>query len=245
MTKVYLAANPSHLEAVNPVLEGIVRAKQDRLDLAGEAFTVLPDAHARRRGLRRPGRRGRDAEPLAAARLPHRRHHPRGDQQPGRLHHLAVVVALVVLLHRRRPDDPGAGLPRERRRPRGVRPGGRAGLRVPPAVQQGRHHRHGLLPPPRSQRGRRPLDDPAADVQPDRGQALGPQALHRARSSAAATSASRRPRRRCGTTSSSSSACSPRPSEAIKGQAPDTTLPATSPAPTSEGHGGLERPAAQ
>jgi 2-oxoglutarate dehydrogenase E1 component len=41
-TKVYIAANPSHLEAVNPVLEGIVRAKQDRLDLAGEAFTVLP-----------------------------------------------------------------------------------------------------------------------------------------------------------------------------------------------------------
>jgi 2-oxoglutarate decarboxylase len=40
--KVYLAANPSHLEAVNPVLEGIARAKQDRLDLAGEAFTVLP-----------------------------------------------------------------------------------------------------------------------------------------------------------------------------------------------------------
>jgi len=41
-TKVYLAANPSHLEAVNPVLEGIVRAKQDRLDLHGEAFSVLP-----------------------------------------------------------------------------------------------------------------------------------------------------------------------------------------------------------
>ena len=30
-TKVYLAANPSHLEAVDPVLEGIVRAKQDLL----------------------------------------------------------------------------------------------------------------------------------------------------------------------------------------------------------------------
>ena len=29
--EVYLAANPSHLEAVNPVLEGIVRAKQDLL----------------------------------------------------------------------------------------------------------------------------------------------------------------------------------------------------------------------
>ncbi|MEO7070336.1 MAG: multifunctional oxoglutarate decarboxylase/oxoglutarate dehydrogenase thiamine pyrophosphate-binding subunit/dihydrolipoyllysine-residue succinyltransferase subunit, partial [Nostocoides sp.] len=41
-TKVYLAANPSHLEAVNPVLEGIVRAKQDRLDRGGEDFPVLP-----------------------------------------------------------------------------------------------------------------------------------------------------------------------------------------------------------
>ena len=30
-TGVYLAANPSHLEAVDPVLEGIVRAKQDQL----------------------------------------------------------------------------------------------------------------------------------------------------------------------------------------------------------------------
>ncbi|MGL5829181.1 MAG: multifunctional oxoglutarate decarboxylase/oxoglutarate dehydrogenase thiamine pyrophosphate-binding subunit/dihydrolipoyllysine-residue succinyltransferase subunit, partial [Angustibacter sp.] len=41
-TRVYLAANPSHLEAVDPVLEGIVRAKQDRLNLGGDAFTVLP-----------------------------------------------------------------------------------------------------------------------------------------------------------------------------------------------------------
>jgi multifunctional 2-oxoglutarate metabolism enzyme len=40
-TKVYLAANPSHLEAVDPVLEGIVRAKQDRLD-RGDEFPVLP-----------------------------------------------------------------------------------------------------------------------------------------------------------------------------------------------------------
>jgi 2-oxoglutarate dehydrogenase E1 component len=40
-TKVYLAANPSHLEAVNPVLEGIVRAKQDRLERP-EEFPVLP-----------------------------------------------------------------------------------------------------------------------------------------------------------------------------------------------------------
>ena len=39
--KVYLAANPSHLEAVNPVLEGIVRAKQDRLGNP-ESFPVMP-----------------------------------------------------------------------------------------------------------------------------------------------------------------------------------------------------------
>jgi 2-oxoglutarate dehydrogenase E1 component len=40
--KVYLAANPSHLEAVNPVLEGITRAKQDRIDKGEGGFTVLP-----------------------------------------------------------------------------------------------------------------------------------------------------------------------------------------------------------
>jgi 2-oxoglutarate dehydrogenase E1 component len=49
-TKIYLAANPSHLEAVNPVLEGIVRAKQDKLRaIAGDvsvdeqsSYPVLP-----------------------------------------------------------------------------------------------------------------------------------------------------------------------------------------------------------
>ncbi|MBK7622475.1 MAG: multifunctional oxoglutarate decarboxylase/oxoglutarate dehydrogenase thiamine pyrophosphate-binding subunit/dihydrolipoyllysine-residue succinyltransferase subunit [Kineosporiaceae bacterium] len=41
-TQVYLAANPSHLEAVNPVLEGIVRAKQDRLNRGAAFFSVLP-----------------------------------------------------------------------------------------------------------------------------------------------------------------------------------------------------------
>ena len=37
---VYLAANPSHLEAVDPVLEGVVRARQD--ELPRETFPVLP-----------------------------------------------------------------------------------------------------------------------------------------------------------------------------------------------------------
>jgi 2-oxoglutarate dehydrogenase E1 component len=39
---VSLASNPSHLEAVDPVLEGIVRAKQDIIDKASAGFTVLP-----------------------------------------------------------------------------------------------------------------------------------------------------------------------------------------------------------
>src|SRR5690606_20787285 len=45
-TRVYLAANPSHLEAVNPVLEGITRAKHDRLKLQSgtghKGASVLP-----------------------------------------------------------------------------------------------------------------------------------------------------------------------------------------------------------
>ncbi|WP_199907466.1 multifunctional oxoglutarate decarboxylase/oxoglutarate dehydrogenase thiamine pyrophosphate-binding subunit/dihydrolipoyllysine-residue succinyltransferase subunit [Nocardioides terrigena] len=39
--KVSVAANPSHLEAVDPVLEGIARAKQDVLN-KGAAYPVLP-----------------------------------------------------------------------------------------------------------------------------------------------------------------------------------------------------------
>ncbi|MEU0938715.1 MULTISPECIES: multifunctional oxoglutarate decarboxylase/oxoglutarate dehydrogenase thiamine pyrophosphate-binding subunit/dihydrolipoyllysine-residue succinyltransferase subunit [unclassified Embleya] len=40
--KVSLVANPSHLEAVDPVLEGVVRAKQDIIDMEGADFPVLP-----------------------------------------------------------------------------------------------------------------------------------------------------------------------------------------------------------
>ncbi|MEU1120339.1 multifunctional oxoglutarate decarboxylase/oxoglutarate dehydrogenase thiamine pyrophosphate-binding subunit/dihydrolipoyllysine-residue succinyltransferase subunit [Streptomyces sp. NPDC005879] len=42
--KVSLAANPSHLETVDPVIEGIVRAKQDIINKGGTDFTVLPVA---------------------------------------------------------------------------------------------------------------------------------------------------------------------------------------------------------
>ncbi|WP_431237067.1 multifunctional oxoglutarate decarboxylase/oxoglutarate dehydrogenase thiamine pyrophosphate-binding subunit/dihydrolipoyllysine-residue succinyltransferase subunit [Mycolicibacterium aichiense] len=47
--EVSLTANPSHLEAVDPVMEGIVRAKQDLLEYSGsggsensQGFTVMP-----------------------------------------------------------------------------------------------------------------------------------------------------------------------------------------------------------
>ncbi|WP_375500841.1 multifunctional oxoglutarate decarboxylase/oxoglutarate dehydrogenase thiamine pyrophosphate-binding subunit/dihydrolipoyllysine-residue succinyltransferase subunit [uncultured Jatrophihabitans sp.] len=39
---VSLTANPSHLEAVDPVLEGIVRGKQDELNQGQENYSILP-----------------------------------------------------------------------------------------------------------------------------------------------------------------------------------------------------------
>ncbi|MFI1199501.1 multifunctional oxoglutarate decarboxylase/oxoglutarate dehydrogenase thiamine pyrophosphate-binding subunit/dihydrolipoyllysine-residue succinyltransferase subunit [Streptomyces sp. NPDC020883] len=39
---VSLVANPSHLEAVDPVVEGVSRAKQDIINKGGTDFTVLP-----------------------------------------------------------------------------------------------------------------------------------------------------------------------------------------------------------
>jgi len=39
--QVSLVANPSHLEVVDPVLEGLTRAKQDLLDQGQEGFTVM------------------------------------------------------------------------------------------------------------------------------------------------------------------------------------------------------------
>ncbi len=174
---VTIAANPSHLEAVDGVLEGIVRAKQDK---QGPGFDErAARARPRRRGDGRSGRGGRDAADVAAARLPHRRHRAPRHQQPGRVHHPAGVGTQLGVLHRRRQDDPGADLPRQRRRPRGRRTRRRTGVRVPRGVPPRRRHRPHLLPPPRAQRGRRPLDDAAADVQPHRGEALRPHPVHR------------------------------------------------------------------
>ena len=176
--KVSVAANPSHLEAVNPVLEGIARAKQDLLD-QGEKFPVLPllvhgDAAFAGQGV--------VAETLNLSQL--RGYRTGGtvhvvDQQPGRVHHRPRLLALLPLRHRRGADGAGADLPRQRRRPGGVHPRRPARLRLPPGVQQGRRHRPRLLPPSRPQRGRRPVVHAAADVRPHRAEAVRAQALHR------------------------------------------------------------------
>ena len=152
---VSVAPNPSHLESVNPVVEGMVRAKQDALG-DGERARVIPvllhgDAAFAGQGV--------VAETLNLAeprRLHHRRHHPRRHQQPDRLHHAA---------RRTRARPPTAPTwPRWSRRPifhvngddpEAVRPRGRPGLRVPPALQARRRHRPGLLPALGPQRGRR------------------------------------------------------------------------------------------
>ena len=114
-----LAFNPSHLEIVNPVVEGSVKARLDRRgDNEGDAGAA--GARARRRRLRRPGRRDGDAGAGADARLLHRRHGAHRHQQPDRLHHQRPARrALDAVLHRRRQDDRGAGAARERRRSRG------------------------------------------------------------------------------------------------------------------------------
>ena len=176
--RIELAANPSHLETVDPIVMGMVRAQQDQIEPPGVVLGAA-DPDPRRRGVRRPGRRGGVPRDERHRRVPHRRHDPPDHQQPDRVHHRAAARSLVALLQRRRQDRPGADLPRQRRRPRGVRARRPARVRVPPAVPQGRRDRHGLLPPPRAQRGRRSELHAAADVQGDRRAPQRPQAVRR------------------------------------------------------------------
>ena len=156
--RVKLAANPSHLEQVNAVAEGLTRALQtDRgtRDAAAQPRVGGADPDPRRRRLHRPGRRGGDVQPPGTARLHHRRHDPRDREQPDRVHHRPVRLALDVPRER-----PGARLrrardPRQRRR-RGRlhrrRPDRR---RLPQPLPGRRADQPDRLPPPRPQRAGR------------------------------------------------------------------------------------------
>ena len=189
-----LAFNPSHLEIVNPVVEGSVKARA-RPPRRHRRRQRAADHRPRRRGLRRPGRHHGDAGAGADARLLHRRHGAPGHQQPDRLHHVRPArLALDAVLHRRRQDDRGAGAARERRRPGSGRALHPARARLSPGVQQGRGGRHRLLPQARPQRAGHAGDDAAADVQEDRGASRHPQALRR-QARGPGRAAGRRPRR--------------------------------------------------
>ncbi len=122
-------------------------------------------ADARRRGVRRPGRRDGDAAAVAGARLPYRRHGAHHHQQPDRLHHLrSARRALDHVLQRRCEDRRGADLSRQRRRSGGRAVRDAPGAALSAALPQGRRDRPGVLPAARAQRGRRAGGDPAGDV---------------------------------------------------------------------------------
>ena len=187
---ITLASNPSHLEAVDPVVEGMTRAKQDRVSpptdgtpaAAADGTFGFPCMSVLVHGDAAFAGQGVVAETLNLSGLS-------GYRTGGTVHvvinnQLGFTTAPTSARTSVYPTDvakmvQAPDLPRQRRRPRGLRAGGPPGLRVPPDLPQGRGHRPRLLPQARPQRGRRPQLHPAAHVPADRGQALGAQALHR------------------------------------------------------------------
>ena len=95
---VTLSPNPSHLEFINPVVEGRARADQTSRkarDPVHEPSSVVPlllHGDAARAGCRRG-----DAQPAGALRLLHRRHDPHHHEQPARVHDRPERRALDAL----------------------------------------------------------------------------------------------------------------------------------------------------
>ena len=155
---VTLCANPSHLEAVDPVVEG--RARAEQTDRSSRCRRPRPWRCAsrpdpRRRLVRGPGRRRRDAEHRGACRLHDRRHASPDREQPDRLHHGSGRGALDPLLER-----PGEGLrhpdhPRQRRRPGGGDLCDPARARLPAPLRPRRRRRPRRVPALRPQRAGR------------------------------------------------------------------------------------------
>ena len=163
---VTLAANPSHLEAVDPVVEGRTRADQtDRSTREGLhdpsvalAILIHGDAAFPAQGV--------VAETLNLSYLDGYatgRHAPSDLEQPGRLHDGARGRPVDALLERPREGLRRADHPRQRRRSRGGDRRRPARARVPPAVLQRRRHRPRRLPAARPQRAGRGRVHAAAD----------------------------------------------------------------------------------
>ena len=135
-----LCANPSHLEIVDPVVLGRVRAKQDQFDDVVERSTVLPLLIHGDAAFAGAGGRRRVLRPVRPQGAQHRRVHPLHHQQSDRLHHLPPLLPLLALSVRHGEDDRGADLPRQRRRSRGGDLRGQDRGGVPPAFPQARRH---------------------------------------------------------------------------------------------------------
>ncbi len=174
---VYIAANPSHLEAVDGVLEGIVRAKQDR---TGDGrFGVLPilvhgDASMAGQGV--------VYEQLQMSQL-------RAYKTGGTIH----VVINNQVGFTTPPTEARTSVYSSDVAKTIQAPVFHVNGDDPEAVVRVAEHAFAyrekfkrdvvidlvLLPPPRSQRGRRPVDDAAAHDDAHRSQAQRPHALHR------------------------------------------------------------------
>ena len=164
---IALAFNPSHLEIVNPVVEGSVRARQDRRgdSLGEQVLPVLIHGDAAFAG------QGVVAETFQLSQT-------RAFYTGGTVH-LVINNQIgftmsdprdsrsTTLLLGHREDGRGARVPRERRRSRSGRRGRAARAALPAGVPQGRRDRPRRLSPARSQRSRRAVRDAAADVRRD------------------------------------------------------------------------------
>ena len=180
---ITLVSNPSHLEAVDPVVEGRARAEQtDRSSRQGYhdpsvALPILIHGDASFAG---QGSRRRDAQPRGARRLLDRRHAPPDREQPGRLHDRPGERPLDALLERPRQGLRHPDRPRQRRRSRGGARGDPARARVPAPLRPRRRRRPRRLPAARPQRAGRGRVHAAAPRGRDRGSSDRARAVRRA-----------------------------------------------------------------
>ena len=155
---VVMAPNPSHLEFVDPVVQGMARAADEDRQRAGpplqdeaSSLGVLIHGDASFPG---PGSRRRDAQPVATARLSHRWDAPHHRQQPAWLHDRPARGPLDAV--RQRPGQRLRDTDRARQRRRSHRvPGGdQTGSGLPLKIRSGFSDRSDRLPALGPQRGR-------------------------------------------------------------------------------------------